>query len=111
MDFDPNRSFERLYPHMPGSREALQQAVAQVHDVYQRIAPRDTGAMVASAHPVVFRTKEGWEVEYRVPVENEKGTKYAKFVEFGTRNGDGSPRINAQHNLRNAVIEAGREHQ
>ena len=103
MDSKSNPSFEQAYAHMPGTRQALQECAEEIHDVFRMIAPQDTGRMVASAHPVTFRTRQGWEVEYRVPVENEEGTKYAKFVEFGTRNDDGSPRIHAQHNLRNAI--------
>lgn len=99
MDFTPNPSFEREYAHSPGTRDALQEAVLEVHDVFQRIAPRDTGRMVNSAHPELNRTPHGWEAVYAVPVETTDGrnTKYAKFVEFGTRY------MRAQHNLRNAL--------
>lgn len=105
MDFQPNSRFEEYYANSPGVRDALQEAVLEVHDVFQAIAPRDTGAMVASAHPTLSRGRSGWEATYEVPVENERGTKYAKFVEFGTRY------MRAQHNLQHALEIVEQEHQ
>lgn len=104
MDFQPNAKFAEIYAHSPGTREALSEAVMEVHDAFQAIAPRVTGRMVASAHPTLRRTKNGWEATYEVPVENEQGTKYAKFVEFGTS------KMRAQYNLRHALEIVQEEH-
>lgn len=105
MQFTPNPKFEREYAHSPGTRNAMQEAVMEVHDVFQMVAPRRTGNMVASANPIVSRGPTGWQATYEVPVENEHGDKYAKFVEFGTRY------MRAQHNLQHALEIVQQEHQ
>lgn len=99
MDFTPNPSFARTFAHSPGVRDTVQDVVWDIHDIFQATAARDTGAMAASARPILTRGPDGWHATYEVPVENDHGTKYAKFVEFGTRY------MRAQHTLRNALEE------
>lgn len=99
MRFEANRQFEREYSNSPDCHDAVADAAMQVHDVFKRIAPQDTGRMVASTRVEMTRTRDGWIGEVVVPVATTDGrrTKYAKFVEFGTRY------MRAQHNLRHAL--------
>lgn len=97
MDFNPDRAFEARFLHSPDTFSALMQAANEIDAAFKDIAPRRTGNMVRSAHAEMSQGREGWECQYVVPVENERGTQYGKFVEFGTK------KMRAQHNLKHAL--------
>lgn len=97
MDFDENTSFLHSIQASNFAQQAVADVAEEIADVFRDIAPRDTGNMVKSTHVTTELVDGKWEANVNVPVENERGTKYAKFVEFGTRY------MHAQHNLRNAI--------
>lgn len=100
MDFTPNPQFARQYVTGPECHDVVHAAAMHVHDVFKRIAPQDTGRMVASTRVEMTQTAhDGWRAEVVVPVMTVDGrrTRYAKFVEFGTRY------MRAQHNLLHAL--------
>lgn len=99
MDFTPNPNFQREYLGSPHCHDVIADASAHVRDVFKRVAPQDTGRMVASTRVEMTRAVNGWQADVVVPVITQDGrrTRYAKFVEFGTRY------MRAQHNLRHAL--------
>lgn len=111
MDFEPNYTFEQQFLFSPDTYSALMQAAGEVDDRFKDIAPRVTGNMVRSAHAEMFQGRRGWECVYDVPVVSPDGAEYAKFVEFGTKNDDGSTRQHAQHNLKHSLEYVQAQHQ
>lgn len=91
MDFTPRQDFVAEFLNSDDCLDALMDAGTDIHNVFDSIAPRDTGRMVDSTHLEKQHTVRSWEVDLVVEIY------YAKFVEFGTRY------MRAQHNLRNAL--------
>ncbi|CAB1035821.1 hypothetical protein AY551_01325 [Corynebacterium diphtheriae bv. gravis] len=97
MNITLNPALETQIGNSPEVFEAITEAANQIWDVFNLIAPRRTGAMVASAHMTPEQTTNGKILHLTIDPVNEDGTHYAAYVEFGTS------RMAAQHNLRYAL--------
>lgn len=97
MNITLNPSLETELGNSPDVFEAVTQAANNIWDIFNLIAPRRTGAMVASAHMTPEQTTDGKILHLTIDPVNERGTHYAAYVEFGTS------RMAAQHNLRYAL--------
>lgn len=94
MRFTPNPQFVDQYKRSAGTATAVQEAVMDVYDEWQNVAPRDTGKMVGTTYTTLNLEAEGWVAYMMVPVF------YAKFVEWGTRY------MRAQRNLQTSMERA-----
>lgn len=94
MQFNFNDQFIDEYKRSPDIADVMQEAIGDVFDEWEAIAPRRTGRMVGTTYTTLNLESEGWVAYMMVPVF------YAKFVEWGTRY------MRAQYNLRHSMERA-----
>lgn len=91
MEFTPNGEFVAEWLNSTDCLDVLTDVGDDVHNIFDAIAPRDTGNMVKSTGLIPRHSTTSWELDLTIRIY------YGKFVEFGTRY------MRAQHNLENSL--------